>query len=63
MKTQTTIEIYEPEIREVITSYIKSKGFTVKGELRINVRSEKDIPSGAIAGDCVSIFATAEKSI
>ncbi len=61
MKTETTIEIYEPEIREIITNYIRSKGFTIKGELEINVRSKKDAPEGVVAVDVVSIFAVAEK--
>ncbi len=62
MKTETTIEIFEPEIREIITTYIRSKGFTIKGELEINVRSKKDVPEGSTSGDVVSIFCLAEKN-
>jgi len=53
------IELFfsEDDVREILKNHIISLGYTLEDELDIMVRSEKDIPEGARAGDCLGITA------
>jgi len=61
MVVRTNIFLDEKNIRNIITEHLKRKGYKQIGELEINVRSLKDVPEGAIPGDCIGINAKVEK--
>ncbi len=60
MDVTTNISISEKDIRKIITNHLTNCGYELVGELEINVRSKKDIPEGATAGDVVGINAQVE---
>lgn len=62
MKITTTIFLNETEIREIIKTHLINEGYEPTEELEIIVRSKKDIPEGATAGDVVGINATVKKN-
>ena len=51
----------ESDVRKIVKQHLENEGYKQIGELEINVRSKKDIPEGATAGDVVGINAKVEK--
>jgi len=61
MDITTNVFLSESDIRKIVKQHLEKSGYKQLGELEINVRSKKDIPEGAIAGDVVGIHAKVEK--
>lgn len=57
MKKNINIFLSESDVREIIKKHLNKNGYEQIGELEINVRSKKDIPEGATAGDVLGINA------
>lgn len=59
MTVTTTTKIFfsEGDIRKILRDHIESKGFKLKDELEIVVQDPNKIPKGAVAGDCIGIYA------
>jgi hypothetical protein len=60
MEVSKKIFLSEKDVRLIIKEHLEKKGFKQIGELEIIVRSKKDIPEGAIAGDVVGIYANVD---
>ncbi len=61
MKVTTNIFLSESDVRKIVKQHLEKEGYSQIGEIEINVRSKKDIPEGAMAGDCIGINAQVEK--
>lgn len=63
MEVTTNVFLSESDVRKIVKQHLKNEGYKQIGELEINVRSKKDIPEGATAGDVVGINAKVEKCV
>jgi len=61
MEVTTNVFLSESDVRKIVKQHLENEGYKQIGELEINVRSKKDIPEGATAGDVVGINAKVEK--
>jgi hypothetical protein len=61
MEATTNVFLSESDVRKIVKQHLGNEGYKQIGELEINVRSKKDIPKGATAGDVVGINAKVEK--
>ncbi len=61
MKATTNVFLDESDVRKIVKHHLEKEGYKQIGEIEINVRSKKDIPEGATAGDCIGINAQVGK--
>ncbi len=61
MKVPTNVFFNESDLREIIKQHFLNDGYNQVGDIEINVRSKKEIPEGATAGDVIGINAKVEK--
>ena len=61
MKVTKSVFLSESDVRIIVKQHLERSGYKQIGELEINVRSKKDIPEGATAGDVLGIHANIER--
>ena len=55
MEITTNIFFSESDVRTILCKHLEKKGYRVIKDMIINVKSPKDVPSGATPGDCIGI--------